>query len=85
MLPTKPMSEDNQQQLVGTIFNDDQVQHITDILNARVDDIEMVKLLKEYLEQFRSELEARGYEPTYLAYALMHAGNEERRRINKNQ
>jgi hypothetical protein len=55
-----------------SILNNSQVQAVVDIVNRQsLDDIARTKLLKQYLAQFKMQLEAKGLLPDYFAYLIM--------------
>jgi hypothetical protein len=57
---------------LGDLLNDSQMQAVIDILNRpNLDDIEITKLLKQYLGQFSQQFAVVGVVPDYLAYVLL--------------
>lgn len=56
---------------LSELLNDGQINRVTEILDSKGYIWERDKELKKYLSQFRSELEAKGVLPEYLAYVLI--------------
>jgi hypothetical protein len=56
---------------LGEILTEDQCKEVTRILNESLDDFEKGKKLKLYFHSFQSELEAKGVDAGYLAYAVL--------------
>jgi argininosuccinate lyase len=61
-----------QQKPLGDVLNRNQIQAVVDIFNRTdIDDIAQTKLVKQYLSQFRQQIEVAGYDVGFLAYALL--------------
>lgn len=56
---------------LSELLNDEQITRVTEILDSKGYVWERDKKLKEYLSQFRTELEAKGVLPEYLSYVLI--------------
>ncbi|HSS95489.1 MAG TPA: hypothetical protein VLK33_00585 [Terriglobales bacterium] len=58
---------------IGDLLTDDQVGQVCAIFAALPENqTDLVRDLKAYLETLRVQLEAKGVDPNYLAYALVH-------------
>lgn len=56
---------------LGAILNDDQLEAVLTIIQTWHDEpLTRIRKLKEYLAQFRTELENKGVVPEYLAYVI---------------
>lgn len=63
---------------LGELFTEAQLAEVNRILKAHEDSVERVRALKEYLSQFRTELEAKGAVPEYLAYVFEYIALKQR-------
>lgn len=60
---------------LGEILNKEQLKKVAEILNGKQSLEKQTQTLKNYLKQFSAELEAKGINSDYLAYAIVfHAG-----------
>jgi hypothetical protein len=55
---------------LGDILNEAQGRAVCDILNRPISDREKTKAIREYLEDFKEELEAKGFVVDFLAHAI---------------
>ena len=66
------------QKSLSELLDNAQINRVTAILNGSGDDIAKTRALKDYLNQFREQLEAKGVLPDFLAYAIMHVASNPR-------
>ncbi len=52
------------------LLSEEQIQMVLEIVNDKTDKRPMADRLREYLQQFDTELQAKGVLPAYLAYYL---------------
>jgi hypothetical protein len=55
---------------LGSILDQDQITQTLQIMQRPVSDAEKTKMLKEYYGSLRQQLEAKGFDPDFLAYAI---------------
>jgi len=55
---------------LGSILSQEQIEYTLHILQRPVSDTEKTNMLKQYYRQFAKELQAKGFEPDFLAYAI---------------
>lgn len=64
------------QMILTDLLNEKQIKTVRLILNSEDPWKDQITRLKQYLNGFRAELEAKEVLPEYLAYLLIHLHNE---------